>query len=462
LRRACFESLTMHPYHLRWYRYRRLLAAVMTLPALDISTPVPHEFSGQWPCCFNGCAEAGRYVHAARPCMEPQSAMVLELADAALQSVEPISQRTAAWQAFARCAVPQLGLGSFARLVALLQQYGSDDDAELALLLWQGEITQQAAVLKAVQRLRSLVAFLQSQGIADAARWLQWRDSADAQAVVHGAPHQAPETINALLWHLDSVRCDVPWVLMFAKRVLGQAPAHGHVMLAMQEMAEAMNLSAKALARRIAWHERLFQALGDVPEFRLAWWRCVKRTLQAQLTNATAVKLQVQGVKEPLPLSLAVHLRQGQPMLTIQLPRAFGAAPAWPNLTMVQLGQEGWGPGLGLRLLLQGEGALPAQLQLDIAKRWKAAQLQPPVFERISATKWEISCCWCDGLWKPSNLDQAEVSTWAIDTALQVMEYVLMHQGDASLESYGCNGVVALACIGFAQRPVTPRDNQLL
>lgn len=345
---------------------------------------------------------------------------------------------------------------------ALLQQYGSDDDAELALLLWQGEITQQAAVLKAVQRLRSLVAFLQSQGIADAARWLQWRDSADAQAVVHGAPHQAPETINALLWHLDSVRCDVPWVLMFAKRVLGQAPAHGHVMLAMQEMAEAMNLSAKALARRIAWHERLFQALGDVPEFRLAWWRCVKRTLQVQLTNATAVKLQVQGVKEPLPLSLAVHLRQGQPMLTIQLPRAFGAAPAWPNLTMVQLGQEGWGPGLGLRLLLQGEGALPAQLQLEIAKRWKAAQLQPPVFERISATKWEISCCWCDGLWKPSNLDQAEVSTWAIDTALQVMEYVLMHQGDASLESYGCNGVVALACIGFAQRPVTPRDNQLL
>lgn len=246
---------------------------------------------------------------------------------------------------------------------------------------------------------------------------------------MHGAPHQAPETINALLWHLDSVRCDVPWVLMFAKRVLGQAPAHGHVMLAMQEMAEAMNLSAKALARRIAWHERLFQALGDVPEFRLAWWRCVKRTLQAQLTNATAVKLQVQGVKEPLPLSLAMHLRQGQPMLTIQLPRAFGAAPAWPNLTMVQLGQEGWGPGLGLRLLLQGEGALPAQLQLEIAKRWKAAQLQPPVFERISATKWEISCCWCDGLWKPSNLDHAEVTTWAIDTALQVMEYVLMLRG---------------------------------
>jgi hypothetical protein len=110
---------------------------------------------------------------------------------------------------------------------------------------------------------------LQSQGITDAASWLQWRDSADAQAVVHGAPHQAPDTIHALLWHLDSGRCDVPWVLMFARRVLGQAPAHGHVMLAIQEMAEAMNLSAKALARRIAWHERLFQALGDVPDFDL-------------------------------------------------------------------------------------------------------------------------------------------------------------------------------------------------
>lgn len=355
--------------------------------------------------------------------------MVLELADAALQAVEPISQRTAAWQAFARCAVPQLGLGSLARLVALLQQYGPDDHAELAILLWQGEISQQVAALKVVQRLRCLVAFLQSQGITDTACWLQWRDLADAQAVVRDAPHQESDMIHALLWHLDSGRCDVPWVLTFARRVLGQAPAHGHVMLAVQEMAEAMNLSAKALARRIAWHERLFQALGDVPELRLAWWRCVKRTLQAQLTNATAVKLQVQGVKEPLPLSLAVHLRQGQPMLTIQLPRAFGAAPAWPNLTMVQLRQEGWGTGLGLRLLLQGEGVLPAQLQLDIAKRWKAAQLQPPVFERISATKWEISCCWCDGLWKPSNLDQAEVATWAIDTALQMMEYLLVLKG---------------------------------
>lgn len=327
------------------------------------------------------------------------------------------------------CAVPQLGLGCLARLVALLQQYGSDEDAELAILLWQGEIAQQAAALKAVQRLRSLVAFLQSQGITDAASWLQWRDSADVQAVVHGAPYQAPETINALLWHLDSGRCDVPWVLMFTRRVLGQAPAHGHAMLAIQEMAEVMNLSAKVLARRIAWHERLFQALGDEPELRLTWWRCVQRTLQAQLINATAVKLQVQGVKEHLPLSLAVHLRRGQPLLTIQLPRAFGAAPAWPNLTMVRLRQEGWGSGLGLRLLLQGEGVLPAQLQLAIAKRWKAAQLQQPVFERISATEWEISCCWCDGLWEPSDMSQVEVNDWATDTALHVMEYVLMLKG---------------------------------
>ncbi|WP_347647334.1 hypothetical protein [Comamonas thiooxydans] len=417
----------MHPYHLRWHRYRRLLAAVMTLPDLDTAIPVQHEFSGQWPCCFNGCAEAGRYVHVARPRMELQSAMMLELADAALQVIEPSGQRTAAWQAFARYAMPQPGLGSFARLVALLQQYGPEEDAELALLLWQGEIAPPAAI-KAVQRLRSLVAFLQSQGITDAASWLQWLDSSDAQAVIQSA-QQAPDTINALLWHLDSGRCDVPWVLMFARRVLGQVPAHGHIMLAIQEMAEAMNLSAKALARRMAWHERMFQALEDVPEFRLAWWRCVKRTLQAQLTNATTVKLQVQGVKERLPLSLAVHLRLGQPMLTIQLPRAFGAAPAWPNLTMVQLRQEGWGSGLKLRLLLRGEGVLPAQLQLGIAKRWKVAQLQQPVFERISAIQWEVSCCWCDGLWKPSSLDQAEVMAWATDTALQVMEYVQLLKG---------------------------------
>ena len=60
--------------------------------------------------------------------MELQSAMVLELVDAVLQGVESISLRTAAWHAFARSAVPQLGLGSLVRLVVLLQQYGPDED----------------------------------------------------------------------------------------------------------------------------------------------------------------------------------------------------------------------------------------------------------------------------------------------------------------------------------------------
>ena len=265
---------------------------------------------------------------------------------------------------------------------------------------------------------------MQGQGITNAASWLQWRDTADAQAVLQGAQHLPTDTINALLRHLNSGQCDVPWVLTFARRVLGQAPAHGHIMLAVQKMADAMNLSAKVLARRIAWRERRYQALEDVPELRLAWWQCVKRTLQAQLTNATSVILQAQGVTEPLPLSLAMHLRQGQPMLTTQLPRAFGAAPAWPNLTTIQLRQEGWGSGLKLRLLLRGEGVLPTQLQPGIAKRWKVAQLQQPVFARISATQWEISCCWCDGLWKPSGLRLVDVTDWEADTALPAMEYV--------------------------------------
>ena len=200
-------------------------------------------------------------------------------------------------------------------------------------------------------------------------------------------------------------------------------------MLAVQEMAEAMGLSARALARRIAWHERQFQALDDAPTLRLYWWQGVKRTLKAQLHNATTVTLQVASGIDALPLSLAMHLRKGQPTLTVKLPRAFGAAPAWPNLTIIQLQQAGWGIGLGLGLVLQGEGALSAQLQLEIARRWKAAQLQPPVFERISATKWQVSCGWCDGLWKPSSMSTADVNDWATDTALQVLEYVLVLKG---------------------------------
>ena len=104
---------------------------------------------------------------------------------------------------------------------------------------------------------------------------------------------------------------------------------------------------------------------------------------------------------------------------------------------MVQLRQEGRTSGLRLCLLLQGEGVLPAQLQLDIAKRRKAAQLQPLVFDRISATKWEISCCWCDGLWKPSSMSTADVNDWATDTALQVMEYVQLLKGMLNAHTLG-------------------------
>lgn len=425
----------MHPYHLSSFRYKRLLAAVMTLPVLESAAPAQQACSGQCSCCSNCCGGAGRYVHTASPCIQLQSAMVLELVDAALQVVESIPERTAAWQAFARNAVPQQGLVSFARLAALLEQYEPAEDTELAILLWQGTVTEPEVARKAVRLLRGLTLFLQRQGSSDAVSWLQWREAVQVQSIAQGAREEPVETVRAVLWHLDHGRCDVPWVLRFAKRVLGQAPAHGHIMLAVQEMAETMGLSAKALARRIAWHERQFQALDDAPALRLYWWQSVKRTLQAQLLNATTVTIHVASGIDALPLSLATHLRKGQPTLTIQLPRAFGAAPAWPNLTIIQLQQVGWGIGLGLCLVLQGEGALSAQLQLEIARRWKAAQLQPPVFERISATKWQVGCGWCDGLWMPSSLDQAEVSNWATDTALQVMEYVQLLKGMLSKES---------------------------
>ncbi len=119
-------------------------------------------------------------------------------------------------------------------------------------------------------------------------------------------------------------------------------------MLAVQEMAEAMGLSARALARRIAWHERQFQALDDAPPLRLYWWQGVKRTLKAQLHNATTVTLQVASGIDALPLSLAMHLRKGQPTLTVKLPRAFGAAPGLAQLdhhsaTASRLGASDWG-----------------------------------------------------------------------------------------------------------------------
>jgi hypothetical protein len=80
---------------------------------------------------------------------------------------------------------------------------------------------------------------------------------------------------------------------------------------------------------------------------------------------------------------------------------------------------------------------LSANLQLAIAKRWKAAQLHPPVFERLSAVKWEVSCCWCDGLWNPSSMSSADVIEWGTDTALQVLEDVLAFQGMLGLEGGG-------------------------
>lgn len=291
--------------------------------------------------------------------------------------------------------------------------------------------------------MRGLTAFLQGHGISDAAGWLQSREAVKVQSIAQGAIEEHVETVRAVLCHLDHRCCDVPWVLRFAKRILGQAPGHGYIMLAVQEMAETMGLSAKVLTRRIAWYERQFQTLDDAPALRLYWWQSVKRTLQAQLLNATTVTMHVASGIDALPLSLAMNLREGQPTLTIQLPRAFGAAPALPNLTIIQLQQEGWGIGLGLALVLQEKGALSAQLQLEIARRWKAAQLQPPVFERISATKWQVSCGWCDGLWMPSRLDQTEVRNWATDTALQVMGYVQLLRG---LLAWKATAATVLSC----------------
>src|SRR5690606_1968439 len=132
-----------------------------------------------------------------------QSAMVLELVDAALQVVEPINERMAAWQAFARHAVPQQGLVNIARLCVLLKQYEPAEDAELALLLWQGAISEPEVACKAVRDLRELAKFLQSQGLTDAASWLHWREVMPVQAVVQSASEQAPETVHAVLWHLD-------------------------------------------------------------------------------------------------------------------------------------------------------------------------------------------------------------------------------------------------------------------
>lgn len=149
--------------------------------------------------------------------------------------------------------------------------------------------------------------------------------------------------------------------------VLGQAPRAWAHHAVIQEMAEAMNLSAKALASGIAWHERLYQALMTFLNFG---WRGggVEGTLQAQLTNAMSVKLQVQG-DGAFTAVIVRHLRQGQPMLTIQLPRASGAAPQWPNIDPGATAARR-PVGTGAVAAVQGEGI--ARSKVTTRQRWRA------------------------------------------------------------------------------------------
>jgi hypothetical protein len=421
----------MHPYQLNPLRFRRLLAAMVTLPSLD---EVPYECNGLTAC--NRAAarcHAGGNKHGSSFCSDLQVGMVLELADLALQVVPAIKQRTAAWHAFSRQAMPRLGLGSFARLVTLLKQYEATEDGELALMLWHADTTGVPEILQATAALRSLVLFVAGQGVATGEAWQAWCGSTQARIAIRKAEFQLPANFaEVLLWQLEACRYDVPWALAFARRVLGKAPAQGHMMLALQEIAEAMGLEAKVLARRVALHERLCHAIEDVPVLRLWWWRCVKRELRAQLLHATALQLQTRGLVEALPLSRAVHLRRGQPMLMVQLPSTLEAAPApssRPSLTTVCLRQDGWGPGLGLELLLQGEGLLLAKLQHAIAERFEAAHLHAPLFDRPAPNQWSISCAWCDGLWQPQGATLNEVKAWAQDAALKVLEHVEMLDG---------------------------------
>ncbi len=213
----------MHPYHLSSFRYRRLLAAVMTLPALDSATPAQHACSGQCSCCSNSHARGRSLCDTASPCIQLQSAMVLELVDAALQVVEAIPERTAAWQAFARNAVHQQGLVSFARLVSLLRQYEPSEDEELAILLWQGEVSEAGMARKAVRILRGLTVFLQGQGHYRCGQLVAMAGSCAGSVDCSKSQRGTRRTVRAVLWHLDHGRCNVPWVLKFARRVLGQA-----------------------------------------------------------------------------------------------------------------------------------------------------------------------------------------------------------------------------------------------
>lgn len=412
----------MHPYEFNPLRFGRLMAAMVTLPPFD---EVPYECNGVTACQRAARCRFGSNRHDALFCSDLETGMVLELADLALQLLPSIEQRMAAWLAFARQAIPSLGLGSFARLVALLQRYEAVDDGELALLLWHGSAAEVPGILQATAALRSLVLFLHKQGITTGDAWQAWCGSAQALIAIRKDPLLG-NMAAVLLWQSETGRHDMPWVLSFARRVLGKACAQGHMLPALRKIAGAMELNTKALARRVAMHERLCHAIDDVPVLRLWWWRYVKRELRAQLPETVVMQLQVQGSIEAFPLGRAIHLRQGKPMLTVEMsidPRAAPAATE-PVLTQVHLRQIGWGPGLGLELLIQGEGVLPAKLQHAIAARFEAAQLYAPLFDRQGPCLWSISCAWCDGLWQPKGATVAEVKAWAQDAALKVLEHV--------------------------------------
>ena len=418
------ERVTMHSYEFNALRFGRLLAAMVTLPPFD---EVPYECNGVTACQRAARCRFGSNRHDASFCADLEIGMVLELADLALQLLPSIERRMAAWQAFARQAIPSLGLGSFVRLAALLRRYEAVDDGELALLLWHGSAAEVPGILQATAALRSLVLFLQKQGITTGDAWQAWCGSAQAVIAIRKDPLLG-NMAAVLLWQSETGRHDVPWVLAFARRVLGKASVQGHMLPALRKIASVMELSTKALARRVAMHERLCHAIDDVPVLRLWWWRCVKRELRAQLPQAVVVQLQVQGSIGALPLGRAIHLRQGKPMLTAELSIDRRAAPAAtvPVLTQMHLRQIGWGPGLGLELLMQGEGMLPATLQHAIAARFEATQLHAPLFDRLGSELWSISCAWCEGLWQPAGSTLAEMRAWARDAALTVLEHLAM------------------------------------
>lgn len=150
--RNMLESMTMHPYEFNPLRFGRLMAAMGTLPPFD---EVPYECNGVTACERAARCRSGSNRDDVSFCADLETGMVLELADLALQLLPSIERRMAAWQVFARQAIPSLGLGSFARLAALLQRYEAVGDGELALLLWHGSAAEVPGILQATAALRS-------------------------------------------------------------------------------------------------------------------------------------------------------------------------------------------------------------------------------------------------------------------------------------------------------------------